>query len=40
LRARLNPDATRARSETEQQMQALRGALMPLLVRPTGTMNS
>lgn len=40
LRARLNPDATRARSETEQQMQALRGALMPLLVHPTGTMNS
>jgi hypothetical protein len=40
LRARLNPDATRARSETEQQMQALRGALMPLLVQPTGTMNS
>jgi hypothetical protein len=40
LRASLNPDATRARSETEQQMQALRGALMPLLVQPTGTMNS
>jgi len=40
LRALLNPDAARARSETEQQMQALRGALMPLLVQPTGTMNS
>jgi len=40
LRTLLNPDATRARSETEQQMQALRGALMPLLVQPTGTMNS
>lgn len=40
LRALHNPDATRARSETEQQMQALRGALMPLLVQPTGTMNS
>ncbi len=40
LRAQLNPDATRARSETEQQMKALRGALMPLLVQPTGTMNS
>jgi hypothetical protein len=40
LRALLNPDATRVRSETEQQMQALRGALMPLLVQPTGTMNS
>jgi hypothetical protein len=39
LRAQLNPDAVRARSETEQQMQALRGALMPLLVQPTGTMN-
>jgi uncharacterized protein YfaP (DUF2135 family) len=40
LRALLNPDAARARSETEQQMQALRGALMPLLVQPAGTMNS
>ncbi len=40
LRALLNPDATRARSEIEQQMKALRGALMPLLVQPTGTMNS
>jgi hypothetical protein len=40
LRALLNPDATRARSETEQQMRALRGALMPLLIQPTGTMNS
>jgi len=40
LRALLDPDASRARSETEQQMQALRGALMPLLVQPTGTMNS
>jgi hypothetical protein len=39
LRALLNPDAIRARTETEQQMQALRGALMPLLVQPTGTMN-
>jgi regulator of replication initiation timing len=40
LRALLNPDAARARSETEQQMQALKGALMPLLVQPAGTMNS
>ena len=40
LRALLSPDAARARTETEQQMQALRGALMPLLVQPTGTMNS
>ncbi len=40
LRALLSPDAARARTETEQQMKALRGALMPLLVQPTGTMNS
>ena len=40
LHALLSPDAARARTETEQQMQALRGALMPLLVQPTGTMNS
>ncbi len=40
LRALLNPDAARARAETEQQMQALKGALMPLLVPSTGTMNS
>jgi len=40
LRALLSPDAARARTETEQQMQALKGALMPLLVQPTGTMNS
>jgi predicted ATP-grasp superfamily ATP-dependent carboligase len=40
LRAPRNPDAIRACSETEQQMQALRGALMPLLVQPTWTMNS
>ncbi len=40
LRALLNPDAARARAETEQQMKALKGALMPLLVQPTGTMNS
>jgi len=39
LRALLSPDAARARTETEQQMQALKGALMPLLVQPTGTMN-
>jgi regulator of replication initiation timing len=40
LRTLLNPNAVRDRVETEQQMQALRGALMPLLVQPTGTMNS
>jgi hypothetical protein len=31
LRAVLNPDPRRARSETERQMDELRGALMPLL---------
>ena len=40
LSALLSPDAARARTETEQQMKALKGALMPLLVQPTGTMNS
>jgi hypothetical protein len=34
LRAMLNPDAGRARSETERQMAELRGALMPLLSNP------
>jgi hypothetical protein len=34
LRALLNPDAGRARSETERQMAELRGALMPLLSNP------
>ncbi len=38
LRGLLNPDAGRARSETERQMAELRGALMPLLteVLPSG----
>ncbi len=42
LRALLNPDAARARAraETAQQMQALKGALMPLLIQPTGNLNS
>jgi hypothetical protein len=31
LRALLNPDAGRARSEAERQMAELRGALLPLL---------
>jgi hypothetical protein len=35
LRAMLNPDAGKARSETERQMAELRGALMPLLSNPT-----
>jgi predicted nucleic acid-binding Zn-ribbon protein len=34
LRTLLNPDAGRARSETERQMAELRGALMPLLADP------
>jgi hypothetical protein len=37
LRGLLNPNAGRARSETERQMAELRGALMPLLVDPTQT---
>jgi len=37
LRARLNPNAGRARSETERQMAELRGALMPLLAAPPPT---
>ncbi len=40
LRAMLNPDAAKARTETEQQMQALKGALMSLIVQPTGNLNS
>ena len=35
LSALLNPNAGRARSETERQMAELRGALMPLLSNPT-----
>jgi hypothetical protein len=31
LRALVSPDADQARSETEQQMEALKGALLPLL---------
>jgi hypothetical protein len=37
LRALLNPEAGRARSETERQMAELRGALMPLLMEPRST---
>ncbi|GEP05807.1 hypothetical protein [Methylobacterium oxalidis] len=33
LRALLAPDAASARAETEAQMEALRGALLPLLSR-------
>ena len=35
LRAQLTPDAAQARAETEQQMEALRGALLSLLARAT-----
>jgi regulator of replication initiation timing len=37
LRELLNPDAGRARTETERQMAELRGALMPLLGDPPPT---
>lgn len=35
LRAQLAPDAELARDETMQQMQALKGALLPLLAEQT-----
>ena len=37
LRAQLAPEAARARSETEQQMEDLRTALLSLLDQPTGS---
>jgi hypothetical protein len=37
LRALLAPDAARARAETEQQMEALKGALLELLDQPAGS---
>jgi hypothetical protein len=40
LRAHGAPDAGSARAETELQMEALKGALLPLLSRPTGELNS
>ena len=40
LRARLSPDATSARAETELQMEALKGALLPLIAQPAGNLNS
>lgn len=40
LRALLNPDAQSARSETEMQMEALKGALLPLLSQPGMALNS
>lgn len=39
LRALLNPSAEDARTETEQQMEALKGALLPLLSQGTGALN-
>lgn len=39
LRALVNPDESTARAETEQQMEALKGALLPLLSQGTGTLN-
>jgi hypothetical protein len=40
LRALLNPDSDRARLETEQQMAALKGALLPLLSEQGHRLNS
>jgi hypothetical protein len=40
LRALLNPDADSARSETEMQMEALKGALLPLLSQSSRALNS
>jgi regulator of replication initiation timing len=39
LRALLSPDTNQARAETEQQMEALKGALLPLLSQGTETLN-
>lgn len=40
LRAQLAPGAADPRAETELQMQALKGALLPLLSQATGHLNS
>ena len=40
LRAMLSPDASSARTETELQMEALKGALLPLLSQTGATLNS
>src|SRR5918995_2071786 len=40
LRASLQPDASSARTETELQMEALKGALLPLLSQPAMSLNS
>jgi hypothetical protein len=39
LRALLNPNGDNTRAETQQQMEALKGALLPLLSQGTGTLN-
>jgi regulator of replication initiation timing len=40
LRASLQPDAVSARTETEMQMEALKGALLPLLSQPGMSLNA
>ena len=40
LRSLLSPDGDSTRSETERQMEALKGALLPLLSQPSMTLNS
>lgn len=40
LRALASPDDGTSRSETELQMEALKGALMSLIARPAGSLNS
>lgn len=40
LRASLQPDAGNARTETELQMEALKGALLSLLSQPGMSLNS
>jgi regulator of replication initiation timing len=39
LRALLNPDADGARTETQLQMEALKGALLPMLSEPNRSLN-
>ena len=40
LRALHAPDTLSARAETELQMEALKGALLPLISQPTGQLNA
>ncbi|WP_230529882.1 hypothetical protein [Microvirga roseola] len=40
LRALLNPNAGSVQAETEMQMEALKGALLPLISQATGGLNS